>query len=112
MEIKQLKRPWEKKKYNYSSDPYYQTSVWKELRQQHRNGQTEVNGKRISNVFCIECFKESGRLVMGATADHITARKDGGTDTLDNLQTLCDSHDGRKRAIERQNRGKGGTNEI
>lgn len=104
MNLKPIKRPWEKKKSNYVPDPYYQTQAWRELRARHREGFTDVNGFRLSNRFCIECYKECKRLVLGATADHVKARKDGGTDTLDNLQTLCESHDGRKRAIERQNR--------
>lgn len=105
MNIKQVRRPWEKQKYaQYVPDSYYQTSGWKALRQEHRRGHTVINGHRIANIFCVQCFKEHGRLVWGATADHIVARKDGGTDTLDNLQTLCPSCDGRKRAVERQNR--------
>ena len=106
MILKTVKRPWEAKRSSYTPDPYYQTQGWRDLRQQHRQGYTMVNGFRLSHVFCIQCYRESKMLVLGATADHVLARKDGGTDTLDNIQTLCSSCDGRKRAIERQMRNQ------
>ena len=104
MLFKEVKRPWERKAKG-SSDPYYQSGTWKALREQHRNGTTVINGVEVSNLLCVECYKK-GRIVAGATADHIKARKDGGKDDLTNIQTLCDTCNAKKRAIEGQNRYK------
>jgi 5-methylcytosine-specific restriction endonuclease McrA len=48
-----------------------------------------------------------GRIVDGREAhvDHIQPRLHGGTDTLDNLQTLCRAHHGEKTRDEQRQRG-------
>lgn len=65
-----------------------------------RQGFTELeNGVKVSNKLCLECFK-AGLIIEGKHTDHIIARKQGGKDTADNLQTLCDTCHARKSAIE------------
>ena len=103
MQINQIKRPWEKKHNQgtrYSPDPYYKSSAWKNTRKSFRQGFTEHNGTKVPNTCCIDCFKESGRLIEGANTDHIVARKAGGSDEHSNLATLCDTHHARKSANE------------
>ncbi len=57
------------------------------------------NGVKVSNKLCLECFK-AGTIKEGKHTDHITARKQGGKDQADNLQTLCDTCHAKKSANE------------
>lgn len=110
MNIKEVHRPWQPKhRPRYNRDPYYQSQAWKNLRQDFRNGVTIVNGFPLRNIFCIDCYKETGRQVPGSNTDHIVRRKDGGTDTKDNLQTQCDMHHARKSAEEGNHARQGRT---
>lgn len=103
MQINQIRRPWQKKHNQgtrYNADPFYQSSSWKRTRSSFRLGFTEWNGTKVPNTCCIDCFKETGRFVEGANTDHIEARKAGGSDEHDNLQTQCDTHHARKSSNE------------
>jgi 5-methylcytosine-specific restriction endonuclease McrA len=40
---------------------------------------------------CVECEKE-GKTTAGTVPDHVVALVNGGPDTEENLQTLCDEH--------------------
>lgn len=103
MNIKQVKRPWQKayrQGNRYNADPYYQSSSWKRTRNSFRIGFTEWNGLKVPNTCCIDCWKETGRLIEGKNTDHIVARKAGGSDEHENLQTQCDTHHARKSANE------------
>lgn len=109
MQINSTSVPWNKKKSQgtrYKPDPYYQTSGWKALREQHRAGFTVVNGFRLSNELCIECFRESGIKKQGPNCDHLIQRKEGGKDELGNLQSLCNSHHAAKSASEKNEKYK------
>jgi 5-methylcytosine-specific restriction endonuclease McrA len=103
MQINHIHRPWQKNS-NYgnrtTADPYYQSRSWKNNRASFRKGFTIVNGVQLLNIYCVECYKQHGRLVKGSNTDHIIRRKDGGSDEHNNLQTLCDSHHNRKSANE------------
>lgn len=48
---------------------------------------------------CVEC-KRKGRLVPSTDADHVTPKRNGGTDDLDNLMGLCHQCHSRKTARE------------
>ena len=103
MEIKHIHRPWQKKHNQgtrYNRDPYYQSSAWKNNRKAFREGFTEVNGFRLSNKYCIDCYKESRKQIPGKHTDHKKRRKDGGSDEHTNLQTQCDHHHAVKSANE------------
>jgi hypothetical protein len=103
MQINSKPRPWEKNKRQgtrYNPDPYYQSPQWKHNRASFRRGTTEVNGIQLSNKYCIDCFKESGKLIPGSNTDHKKRRKEGGSDEHDNLQTQCDTHHAKKSAME------------
>ncbi len=100
MNIKEVKRPWIKKtQRRYNPDPYYQSNDWRMRRLNFRQGYTELEGIKVSNKLCLECFK-SGSIVEGKHTDHIVARKAGGSDNDNNLQTLCDYHHASKSANE------------
>jgi len=55
--------------------------AWRKLR--------EVVLKR-DNYLCVQCRKD-GRLTEATDVDHILNKAKGGTDSIDNLQSLCDS---------------------
>lgn len=55
--------------------------AWRKLR--------EVVLKR-DNYLCVQCGKD-GRLAEATDVDHILNKAKGGTDSIDNLQSLCDS---------------------
>jgi 5-methylcytosine-specific restriction endonuclease McrA len=102
MEIKTLKRPWQKqvKQGNrYNADPFYQSSTWKQIRETHINGSTVMpDGFVLSNKYCVECYP---LLVLMHTVDHIHRIKAGGSrDDPNNLQSLCSSHHAKKSAFE------------
>lgn len=110
MIIKSIKRPWERKHRQgtrYNPDPHYQSTGWKNTRKAFRESYTEVNGFRLSNKYCIDCFKESRRFIHGSNTDHIVRRKDGGSDDHNNLQTQCDTHHAIKSAKEGNELRKG-----
>jgi 5-methylcytosine-specific restriction endonuclease McrA len=110
MNITPRKRPWDKRSTSqgtrYNPDPYYQSQSWKQTRESFRAAYTIVNNTRISNIYCIDCFKEQGILNEGKNTDHIVPRKEGGSDTHDNLQTQCNRHHAIKSAIEGNERRK------
>lgn len=101
MKIEHIRRPWEKKtQTRYNDRSFYHTHEWKALRDKHRAGFTDVNGYRLSNIYCVECYKESKMKLPGSIADHIVQRENGGKDELSNLQTLCSTHHNAKSAKE------------
>ena len=55
--------------------------AWRKLR--------EIVLKR-DNYLCVQCGKD-GRLAEATDVDHILNKAKGGTDSIDNLQSLCDS---------------------
>ncbi len=67
-----------------AADPFYLTPEWRELRRQT----LERDGGICTVLGC-------GRRAL--VADHIIARKEGGTDALHNLRSLCRLHDNRFR---------------
>lgn len=103
MIIKDRHRPWQRKKSQgrrYNPDPYYQSSSWRNLRSDFREGFTVLeDGRRVSNKFCLDCFKE-GSLIPGSNTDHIVSRKEGGKDEKENLQTQCNTCHAKKSANE------------
>lgn len=102
MEIKGINRPWMKKaQTRYNDRGYYHTPGWKALRTQHRKGFTEINGYLLSNIYCVECYRESKMKLPGSVCDHIIQREEGGKDELSNLQTLCSTHHNSKSASEK-----------
>ena len=78
-------------------EPWYQSQEWKRIRTNHINGFTEVNGFRLSNKYCIQCFEESGKLELMHTADHPIPIKEGG-DKRQPLRSLCRHHNAQKTA--------------
>ena len=71
------KRHKEYTKYNRDPDEskYYKSKAWKQL--------------RAAQLFTAPNCKICGQ--SATVADHIRPRKSGGTDALDNLQSLCNS---------------------
>jgi 5-methylcytosine-specific restriction protein A len=43
---------------------------------------------RRDNGLCVECYKRD-TLTIATDVDHIVRKADGGTDDMDNLQSLC-----------------------
>ena len=84
-------------------------SGWAQL--QRRTGNTTQRGyghawrKLRSRVLrrdmhlCQEC-RRNNKLVTGTEVDHIVRKADGGTDDMDNLQTLCKPWHAAKTATE------------
>ena len=87
--IKISTKPRQEKK----SDPYYQTKGWKSLR---------MKVFERDKGLCQECLRQGiiHSPIKYGTADHIIPRKQGGTDTLDNLEWLCKKHHDIKRQQE------------
>lgn len=110
MKIEQTNPPWSNTgKYGqrYNRDPFYQSQSWRKSRAARRLESTLVNGHNLLNIFCVECYKETGKEVLGSHDDHILAIKDGGDRyNYANRQTLCESHHNRKSAIEGNQRRK------
>ena len=78
-----------------SGDPYYQSKEWKQLRKpviQRDKG------------LCQQCKRE-GRTKPGNTVDHIVSRRQGGADSLNNLELLCRRCHDKKRGKEGHDRG-------
>jgi len=48
-----------------------------------------------ANPLCVEC-QATGRTEAATDVDHIVARRNGGGDDWDNLQSLCHSHHSKK----------------
>src|SRR6266540_5070093 len=61
-------------------DPYYRTKHWKRLR---------AARLKIDNYMCTV----PGCGARAVVVDHITRRRDGGADTIENTRSLCDEHD-------------------
>ena len=68
---------------------YYHSSAWRRLRKQRL---------QMDNYRCVV----PGCGAIAKRVDHIVSRKAGGTDTLDNLRSLCVAHDN---AIKEDARG-------
>jgi 5-methylcytosine-specific restriction protein A len=58
-----------------------------------------------ANPLCVECKKE-GRVTAASVPDHVVALVNGGADTWDNLQALCDEHHKAKTAKDLGHRPK------
>lgn len=120
MNIEFKKRPWEPRtQTRYNPDKRYQGASWQKTKKIHKSKSTtvtkeefdrilEINPKlaytngTISNLFCIDCYKE-GRLKEMHTVDHHVRVKDGADFyDEDNLRSLCESHHARKSAKESQ----------
>lgn len=103
MEIKPIKRPWQRQSNygnRYSIDPIYHSSQWRSTRELHSQGFTEWNGQKVSNRLCIECYKK-GKIVPFHTKDHKVRIEDGGARfDLSNIQSLCLSCHNSKSAKE------------
>jgi 5-methylcytosine-specific restriction protein A len=54
---------------------------------------------RASQPLCVQCKKE-GRLTIWTQLDHIIALENGGPDTEDNVQGLCDDCHRAKTAVD------------
>lgn len=102
MEIKSIKRPWQKQVNQgtrYAPDSFYQSKLWKQIRENHINGTTVMpDGFVLSNKYCMECYP---LLVPVHAVDHKERRKAGGKDDLENLQSLCAHHHAVKSCIEK-----------
>lgn len=71
-------------------------------------GRAAVNRRRRflqENPLCVECSKE-GRVTAATVPDHIQALVNGGEDTWDNLQALCDEHHRAKTARDLGHRAR------
>ena len=64
---------------------FYSSQAWRDLREA---------AKRRDGYCCVKCGARGGRLIV----DHLRPRRDGGSDTLDNLRCLCSACDNRLRA--------------
>jgi 5-methylcytosine-specific restriction protein A len=108
MEIKARKLPWQKATRQTSSpDNRYHTKYWISRREIFRRGtKTMPNGYILRNVYCYQCYLETGKQIEGAQTDHIVQKKLGGSDEDDNLMTLCDRHHNSKSAREGNNMRK------
>lgn len=60
-----------------------------------------------ANPLCLHC-EEAGRVSAATDVDHIRAKRDGGTDDWDNLQSLCHACHSRKTAREKRRGRKRG----
>jgi hypothetical protein len=105
MEIKRIRRPWEKpgtygKRYN--PDPFYQSQEWKRTKTSFKQGTTKANdGIDLSNKYCIDCYNEDRKFVLMHTVDHHVPIKEGGHRTdHSNLRSQCESHHAKKSAEE------------
>ena|SRR6478736_5284425 len=120
MNIKPIKRPWQKKgQTRYNKDPRYNSQSWRNARAIHISKSTTVSPEEyeklivinptlsytngtISNTFCIPCYKE-GKLKPMHTVDHTIRVKDG-ADFYDhtNYESQCAHHHAVKSAKESQ----------
>lgn len=76
-------------------DPFYRTGTWKRLRKARF---------RIDRGTCTV----PGCGQRASVVDHIIDRNAGGTDTLDNLRSLCRQHDNQIKEDGMGNRRTGG----
>ena len=81
--IKTSKGRWPNK------DPYYQTKEWKQIRAY----------KFQLNPLCEDC-QDEGKTTPTHTIDHIVPRKQGGSDSIDNLRSRCKHHNAVKTAYD------------
>ena len=108
MEIKPLKRPWQKASYQKTtSTGWYNSKEWKLIRKNHLYGHDVIDGETLSHQYCIQCFKESKQRIPGHTVDHITPINEGG-DKKGPLQTLCKRHNFQKTARDGNRQRKSG----
>lgn len=82
------------------SDGFYQSKGWIAIKAQFKASYTVVNGIKISNLFCIECYRKHNTLNDIYAVDHIIPRREGGTEDFNNLQSLCKHHHQSKSAVE------------
>lgn len=82
------------RRYNAEDRPqdhnYYGTARWKKLRAM----------QLAREPLCRMC-REQGKRTIATVADHIKPRDKGGEDSLDNLQSLCQSCHSKKSMLER-----------
>jgi 5-methylcytosine-specific restriction endonuclease McrA len=69
---------------------FYATRVWRRI----------ATAQLLREPWCRHCLMEGLGLVRAVVADHVTPRREGGSDLPRNLQSLCRLHDARKRASE------------
>ena len=65
---------------------------------------------RRDRGYCVMC-KAEGRAVLATDIDHIIEKAHGGTDYMDNLQSLCREHHRKKTALAACQRRRGGGGE-
>lgn len=101
MKIEHTKQPWVRISKRSNPDPFYNSPIWKKLRQSFKLGFTKLDdGREVPNHLCIECYKE-GKVRSMYVVDHIVRIKDGGSRTeLSNLQGLCEHHHAIKSSAE------------
>ena len=77
------------------SDPYYRSPHWRRLR---------AARLKLDRNTCVVpgCGQRAN------TVDHIRRRREGGSDTLDNLRSLCDQHDRSVKELPNGNRANDG----
>jgi 5-methylcytosine-specific restriction enzyme A len=71
-------------------------------------GRAAVERRRrflAEHPLCVECEK-AGRVTAATVPDHIVALINGGPDTWDNLQALCEEHHAEKTALDLGHRVK------
>lgn len=66
-----------------------------------RRLQTERHHLFMHNPLCVECIKQ-GRVSAATQRDHVVPLAEGGTDTSDNTQALCDACHAIKSEAEKQ----------
>ena len=59
---------------------FYSSQRWQRMRM----------SKLLADPLCELCYK-AGRVVVATVAHHVMPRKEGGADTMDNLQSLCNA---------------------
>ena len=117
MNIPTIKRPWEREtRYGkrLKRDPFYQSPIWKQTKESFKHGYTEVPsyddpGKtiKLSNIYCVDCYAQTGHFRLGYAIDHNVAIEDGGNRTdHNNLRNRCESHHNSKSAREGNERRK------
>jgi len=108
MRINDIERPWMKSN-KRSSDSWYNTKQWKQVRHAFIQSPPHVvlpniNGRRYTNAYCIDCWKE-GRITPMHTVDHTICINDGGSRTdFNNMTSKCESHNASKTARDGNNR--------
>jgi hypothetical protein len=115
MEIRRIRRPWEKSKPKAKTEkePFYQSSLWKRVRKAFINERIShldlkpIAGIRYRNLYCADCWEKGTMNDQRIEVDHVIAIKDGGSPTdHSNLRSRCHAHHNSKTHAERKVRGK------